>query len=258
MTADLQAFARTVNAVAADMLRTKAPGTFGEHKAFISEVGKQPEFRGLKPADFKAQVLKCQRQGLVDLSRADLVEVMPAQMVKESAVTHLSTEWHFVRIDDLRAAPPRATAGVERSRAAKPAPERASAARSSRAPAAAPESLPSRGPYVEQRVDRLEAAVFGARAGSAQQTKESPEPTKRSRRTPEERATDDAVLSALKALSKGNVSDRKYLVGRVREKVGKAASVAAFEESLRRLEAAREVVVSADRSAVRLRYRGEK
>jgi hypothetical protein len=80
-------------------------GRFGRHKVFISHLYRI--FRGSSDGQsidretFNAYLLEAGRRGLLTLNRADLVEAMDPEDVRESEVRHpdgLGT-FHFVRID---------------------------------------------------------------------------------------------------------------------------------------------------------------
>lgn len=95
---ELEAFAERVTASA----RTCPTGWFGDKKVFISHVWRhiqhEAEFRSLDLAAFKAMLLKANRARFLTLSRADLVQLMDADDVRESEISYLSAEFHFILI----------------------------------------------------------------------------------------------------------------------------------------------------------------
>ena len=75
---------------------------FGENKAFISHIWRQWRGEtagdGLALDDFKARLVAANREGLVRLSRADLVEAMDPADVAESATVYENALFHFIRL----------------------------------------------------------------------------------------------------------------------------------------------------------------
>ncbi|HVX14626.1 MAG TPA: hypothetical protein VHC22_25790 [Pirellulales bacterium] len=75
------------------------PGRFGDNKVFISHVWRQ--MRG-EPSigldEFKRHLVAANRDGLLQLSRADLVEAMDSGDVRESSTVYGNATFHFVRI----------------------------------------------------------------------------------------------------------------------------------------------------------------
>ena len=88
----IERFAADVNAVAK---AAPAAARFGDNKVFISHVA--AAFR-MSVAEFKARLVEAQIAGLVNLSRADLVEAMDPAMVAASRVDRQFATFHFVRI----------------------------------------------------------------------------------------------------------------------------------------------------------------
>jgi hypothetical protein len=95
--------ARTATPTAAEITKAAravlaAGGGFGDSKAFISEVY---ETLGLAMSlpDFKALLVGMQCRGDLNMSRADLVEVMDPVKVATSETRDLGASWHFIRID---------------------------------------------------------------------------------------------------------------------------------------------------------------
>jgi hypothetical protein len=78
-------------------------GRFGGDKIFISHVWKQftvPETPSPLPlAEFKDRLVEAHRAGLLELSRADLVERMDPVDVSQSETRYLDARFHFVRLD---------------------------------------------------------------------------------------------------------------------------------------------------------------
>jgi len=78
---------------------------FGDRKVFISAV-----FRAMAKAGhdvgsldaFKARLIVANRDGLLQLARADLVGAMPAAAVSASEIRSLGAEFHFVIDPDAR------------------------------------------------------------------------------------------------------------------------------------------------------------
>jgi hypothetical protein len=97
---DLLAFAETVKALA----RTSPPGDrFGGNKVFVAAVWRasqrEPGFPRLALPEFKARLVEANRDGLLSLSRADLVQAMDPARVAESETHYLNAVFHFVRIE---------------------------------------------------------------------------------------------------------------------------------------------------------------
>lgn len=88
-----------VNAAARDVLAERRG--WGEHKAFILDVfGKLAALNPTMTLDgFKALLIELQRDGSVDLSRADLPEAMDSGKVRRSEIASLGSTYHFVRVD---------------------------------------------------------------------------------------------------------------------------------------------------------------
>jgi hypothetical protein len=74
--------------------------TFGPNKVFIVSVWESlatdPELRSLGEAGFKALLVDAHRQGLIALSRADLVAAMDWRDVAASEVRHGNATYHFI------------------------------------------------------------------------------------------------------------------------------------------------------------------
>lgn len=94
----LESFAGRVLAAAR---RCPAAGRFGDNKVFISHVWRQ--LNGGPAADdgltnFKQRLIDANREGFLQLSRADLVEAMNPADVEESTTAYGNATFHFVRI----------------------------------------------------------------------------------------------------------------------------------------------------------------
>jgi hypothetical protein len=97
---DLPAFAETVKALG----RTSPPeDRFGGNKVFIAAVWRasqrEPGFPRLDLPEFKSRLIEANREGLLNLSRADLVEVMDPARVTESETHNLNATFHFVLVE---------------------------------------------------------------------------------------------------------------------------------------------------------------
>jgi hypothetical protein len=96
---DLPAFAATVRAAA----RHCPTGHFGEDKVFISHLWNylraEPNFPELDLPAFKWRLVEANVAGLLELSRADLVQAMDPADVSGSETTHLNAAYHFVRAE---------------------------------------------------------------------------------------------------------------------------------------------------------------
>jgi hypothetical protein len=95
---DLAAFAAHVKAAAS----TCATGQYGGNKVFIAHVWaalrSNPLFQNMSLSAFKDRLAEANNARLLDLSRADLVQAMNADDVRQSEVHYLSATFHFVRI----------------------------------------------------------------------------------------------------------------------------------------------------------------
>lgn len=102
---DLPTFASTVRALADEIEPDPTPaglarGRFGERKVFIAAIRRAlrgTDYASLPRAAVDALLLRAHREGLLDLSRADLVAVMDPSEVRDSMVKHpVGAEFHFV------------------------------------------------------------------------------------------------------------------------------------------------------------------
>lgn len=77
---------------------------FGDNKVFISDVfdALKKEDPSLDEGEFKRRLIDLNRGDHLDLSRADLVQVMHPDDVKRSEVSHLNASFHLIRTDDVR------------------------------------------------------------------------------------------------------------------------------------------------------------
>jgi hypothetical protein len=95
---DLPSFAERVKAAA----RICTTGRFGDSKIFIAHVWRalqaDPTFRTMTLVAFKERLAEANNARLLDLSRADLVQAMDPDDVRESEVHYLNARFHFVRI----------------------------------------------------------------------------------------------------------------------------------------------------------------
>jgi hypothetical protein len=95
---DLPSFASHVKSAARDC----PTGRFGDNKVFIAHVWKalqaDPTFRTMDMATFKERLAEANNARLLDLSRADLVQAMDPDDVRQSELHYLNATFHFVRI----------------------------------------------------------------------------------------------------------------------------------------------------------------
>jgi len=95
---DLAAFAARVLGAA----RASETGRFGDNKVFISHVWRglsaDPPHAGVSRDEFNRQLCEANRQRLINLSRADLVEAMDPDDVRDSEVRDHGATYHFIRI----------------------------------------------------------------------------------------------------------------------------------------------------------------
>jgi hypothetical protein len=95
---DLVAFARRV----VEAAQSSPSGRFGDNKVFIAHVWRalrdQPSFVGIDLEGFKQRLTEANHARLLDLSRADLVEAMDQEDVRQSEVAYRGATFHFVRI----------------------------------------------------------------------------------------------------------------------------------------------------------------
>ncbi|WP_156040648.1 hypothetical protein [Chondromyces apiculatus] len=108
---DLKEFATLVATSARSLVKQAGPAASGDkkwsgivhgrYKVFVSalhdEMVRRVETRAQLPG-FKEKLLKAHLAGLLELTRADLVEHMPAKAVAESLITHRDSTFHFVRV----------------------------------------------------------------------------------------------------------------------------------------------------------------
>ena len=90
----------SLNLFAKDVLSiAKRAKKFGSNKAFIGSIwrlGGNSSFRELSRGKFNEMLIKAHKQGLLHLSRADLVSAMDKYDVNSSSIKHMNTEYHFV------------------------------------------------------------------------------------------------------------------------------------------------------------------
>jgi hypothetical protein len=96
---DPATFAATVQAAA----RSSPTGRWGDNKVFINHVWRQlreePNFPRLDLAAFKERLAEANQRGLLRLERADLVEAMNPDDVRESETTFLTATYHFILVE---------------------------------------------------------------------------------------------------------------------------------------------------------------
>jgi hypothetical protein len=97
---NLAGFAEAVREAA----RTTATGRFGANKVFISHVWhtlqQSAALRGMDEGEFKRRLAEANGAGLLRLSRADLVEAMNPDDVRQSETRHLNATFHFVQLTE--------------------------------------------------------------------------------------------------------------------------------------------------------------
>jgi hypothetical protein len=97
---DLPTFAQTVKALARTSPRADR---FHDNKVFIAAVWRASQrehgFPRLTLPEFKTLLVKANRDGLLRLSRADLVQAMDPGRVAESETHYLNAAFHFVLIE---------------------------------------------------------------------------------------------------------------------------------------------------------------
>jgi hypothetical protein len=96
---DPATFAATVRAAA----RSAPTGRWGDNKVFINHVWRQlqqePNFPRLDLAAFKERLVEANQRGLLRLERADLVEAMNPDDVRESETAFLTATYHFILVE---------------------------------------------------------------------------------------------------------------------------------------------------------------
>jgi hypothetical protein len=95
---DICTFAERVKAAAGACVT----GRYGSNKVFVAHVWmalqSDPIFQNMSLAAFKDRLAEANNARLLDLSRADLVQAMNPDDVRQSEVRYLSATFHFVRI----------------------------------------------------------------------------------------------------------------------------------------------------------------
>ena len=96
---DLAEFARVTGSIA----RERAEGWAGNRRAFISHVWtsvsvKHPNW-GLDMPGFKTLLVDAHRQGLLSLTNADMREKDQLPELELSAVEHMNSVWHYIRVE---------------------------------------------------------------------------------------------------------------------------------------------------------------
>jgi hypothetical protein len=99
---DLPAFAATVAAAA----RACPTGRFGDNKVFIHHVWEELRGESHLPVrsldEFKRRLAEANHAGLLRLSRADLVQAMGPDDVRQSETRYLGAVFHFIRTEGGR------------------------------------------------------------------------------------------------------------------------------------------------------------
>ena len=97
---DLPAFAATVRRLGRD---SKPAARFHHDKVFVAALWQslqhEPQLPQLTLNEFKQHLIEANTAGLLQLRRADLVQVMDPQLVKDSETQYLNATFHFVLID---------------------------------------------------------------------------------------------------------------------------------------------------------------
>ena len=75
----------------------------GDYKVFISRVWEtmqqqHPDLQ-LSLAEFKQRLVTANQQRLLTLSRADMAYALDANDVAASAINHMNSTFHFIRLD---------------------------------------------------------------------------------------------------------------------------------------------------------------
>jgi hypothetical protein len=95
---DLESFARR----AVDAARSSPSGWFGSNKVFIAHVWRVLQDDSMFAASgldgFKRRLAEANHARFLDLSRADLVEAMDPEDVRQSEVAYMGTTFHLIRI----------------------------------------------------------------------------------------------------------------------------------------------------------------
>jgi len=91
-------FAERVKAAA----RACPTGRYGDNKVFIAHVWRRlqadPDFAGMDLDTFKDRLAEANNARLLDLGRADLVQALDPDDVRQSELSYLNATFHFVRI----------------------------------------------------------------------------------------------------------------------------------------------------------------
>jgi hypothetical protein len=105
---DLRAFAAAALRAAR---QTPSAGWFGDNKVFIARAWRQFQSQPDAPPGvpsssldlpaFKKRLVEANREGLLRLSRADLVSAMDPADVRESETRYLNAEFHFILIEGV-------------------------------------------------------------------------------------------------------------------------------------------------------------
>jgi hypothetical protein len=100
---DHAAFAATVRALGA---KSPPADRIGDNQVFIAALWRstqeEPSFPRLSLPEFKKRLIEANTQGLLHLSRADLVSTMDPQLVADSETESSNATFHFVLLDGDR------------------------------------------------------------------------------------------------------------------------------------------------------------
>jgi hypothetical protein len=86
-----------------ELADTSPTGHFGEHKVFISHVWdrfrEDQASNGMTREEFDRRLVEANRENLLTLSRADLVDAMDPADVQASEIRLSHSTFHFIRTD---------------------------------------------------------------------------------------------------------------------------------------------------------------
>jgi CheY-like chemotaxis protein len=126
---DLAGFSALVNEAASRVRPEHSPrggerGRYGADQAFISAIwrilSQDPRFRGMSLEQFKRQLIDANREQLIALVRADLIDDMDPWEVEESEIEDMGATFHFVLDPSARSRPARAPAPPPATRSVAP------------------------------------------------------------------------------------------------------------------------------------------
>lgn len=93
----MEAQAETIIAAAKAVAARNDSATFGP-KVFISAVWEELD-RRVSMEQFRTLLVELNRQMLITLSRADMAYALDQRHVQASEFTHMTSQFHFIRID---------------------------------------------------------------------------------------------------------------------------------------------------------------